>query len=51
MTSSKEPLVKTPRDSIKEYWSSPKENLSLKNKFHLYCEENPWDVECKIYEV
>ncbi len=26
------------------------EQNSWKVKFERFCEENPWDVECKIYE-
>lgn len=45
----KEKLVKTPSDSIEKYWTGKK--LTIAEKFALYCEEHPWDVECKIYEI
>ena len=35
---------------IREYWCQPKPELTIAEKFALYCEEHPWDVECKIYE-
>ena len=36
---------------IKEYWCHPKPQLTIAEKFALYCEEHPWDIECKIYEI
>lgn len=45
----KDKLVRTPLDLISKYWKKRKPTIT--EKVALYCEENPWDVECKIYEV
>jgi len=43
-------VVKSSFDSIRSYWTKPqKHNPTL--AFALYCEQHPWAVECKTYEI
>ena len=45
----KDKLIRKPLDLISNYWK--KRELTIAEKIALYCEEHPWDVECKMYEV
>ena len=54
-----DPLVKPPTNLIRDYWmGKAKENKTKENKtktptelFKKYCENEPWQVECKEYDV
>ena len=48
------PLVKQPEDLISDYWKGKaKENKTTTptELFKKYCEDEPWQVECKEYDV
>lgn len=50
-----EPLVKPPKDLISEYWMGKAKEPNTKSTpsevFKKYCEEEPWQLECKEYDV
>ena len=49
---SSEPLVRMPKDLIEEYWKGrAKEKKEPVSFFEKYCEEEPWQIECKVYDV
>jgi hypothetical protein len=50
---STDPLVKEHKDLISEYWKgqTKKKKESPANFFKTYCEKEPWQVECKEYDV
>ena len=49
---SSEPLVRMPKDLIEEYWKGKaKEKKTAVSFFEKYCEEEPWQIECKVYDV
>lgn len=52
---SSEPLVRMPDDLIEEYWKGKAKEKKKENNpaefFKNYCEKEPWQVECKEYDV
>lgn len=52
---SSEPLVRMPDDLIEEYWKGKAKQKKKEDNpaefFKSYCEKEPWQVECKEYDV
>ena len=50
---STDPLVKEHKDLISKYWKgqTKKKKENPVNFFKTYCEKEPWQVECKEYDV
>lgn len=50
-----EPLVRMPEDLIEKYWKGKAKQKKKENNpaefFKNYCEKEPWQVECKEYDV
>ena len=40
----------SPMASQQEKFFDEIENKSWRSKYERFCEENPWDPECKIFE-
>lgn len=34
-----------------EKWFKEREENSWRAKYERFCEENPWDLECKIFDT
>lgn len=49
-----DPLVRQPKDLISDYWMGKAKENKTKTPtelFKKYCEDEPWQVECKEYDV
>lgn len=46
------PVVAKQKDLIEEYWKTQKANTKKKvSFFEQYCKEEPWALECKLFDL
>jgi len=46
------PVVAKQKDLIEEYWKTKKENKKKDvNFWEGYCKEEPWALECKVFDL
>ena len=46
------PVVAKQKDLIEEYWKTKKDNKKkIVDFWECYCKEEPWALECKLFDL
>jgi hypothetical protein len=45
------PVVAERTELIKDYWKNKQPKTKPKDFFKVYCKEEPWALECKIFDL
>lgn len=45
------PVVAERTELIKNYWRNKQPKTKPKDFFKVYCKEEPWALECKIFDL